>query len=334
VKDVGILFMKDGMNKGNTYMKTVLITGIAGFLGQNLCRALLKKGYEVSGVDDLSVGRVDWLPSEREVNFYSGDISMLENQSCYKFDYVIHLVSRKIPRYGGTTESLLKNTKASEVVTEFALRQGAKLIYLSSSDIYGKQSEFNEASDSIIGSPDIPRWSYAISKMWSEQLLYSTPKDFNFNIVRLFGSYGPYHALSWTAGPQSVFISQALKQEPITIHGNGNQKRCFQYVDDAVNGIISAMESDYNREVFNIGNPKESISINALARMIWDMVNPDKECQYKYIPHSTEKYEEVLERVPDISKARKLLGFEPSVSLFAGLKKTIEWQRKVVESHG
>lgn len=315
-------------------MKTVLLTGIAGFLGQNLCRALLKKGYEVSGIDDLSVGRADWLPSEREVNFYSGDISILKNQSCYKFDYVIHLASRKIPRYGGATKALLKNTKASEIVTGLALRHGAKLIYLSSSDIYGKQSEFKETSNSIIGSPDVPRWSYAISKMWSEQLLYSTPKGFDFNIVRLFGSYGPYHALSWTAGPQSVFISQALKQEPITIHGDGTQKRCFQYVDDAVDGIISIMESDYSREVFNIGNPYESVTINRLASTIWSMVNPGKEYLYKYIPHSIEKYEEVLERVPDISKAKRLLNFNPKIMLAEGLEKTIEWQRKVVASDG
>lgn len=313
-------------------MKKVFLTGIAGFLGQNLCRALLKKGYEVTGVDDLSVGRAEWLPKSHSLSFHLYDVQHLDKIVLYNdFDYVIHLASMKIPRYGGARESSLKNTRASEAVIDFAFKAGAKLIYLSSSDIYGKQSEFKESSDSIIGRPNISRWSYAISKMWSEQLLYAMPDDFNFNIVRLFGSYGPYHALSWTAGPQSVFISQALKKELLTIHGSGTQRRCFQYIDDAINGIMAIMESDYNQEIFNIGNPHENISVNDLAKMIWRMINPDKQYECKYIAHSTEKYEEIQERIPDISKAKRLLGFNPKVTLAEGLKKTIEWQRKEIE---
>lgn len=309
--------------------KRTLITGIAGFLGQNLCRSLLKKEYKVAGIDDLSIGKKEWLP--HNISFYEKDVTWVEKtHSYFKFDTIIHLASRKIPRYGGADKVLLENTEMAKAVVLLALRTGAKLIYLSTSDIYGKQEAFKETSYSIIGSPDISRWSYAVSKMWGEQLLYSLLSDLDFNIIRLFGSYGPYHALSWTAGPQSVFISQALKKEPITIHGNGIQRRCFQYVDDAVDGIISVMESDYSREIFNIGNPYEDISINDLAKMIWDRVNPDdKEYKYKYIPHSiAEKYEEIQSRIPDISKAKKMLGFNPKIMLDEGLDKTIEWQRK------
>jgi len=314
--------------------KKVFITGIAGFLGQNLCRVLTEKGYEVSGVDNLSVGKYEWLPDDIKKTTYIGDVSEFKKRKFYcDIDYIIHLASKKIPRYGGSDKVLLENAKATSAIVDIALKTKAKLIYLSSSDIYGQQSEFKETSGSIIGAPDIMRWSYAISKMWSEQLLYGTYssfKDFNFNIIRLFGSYGPYHALSWTAGPQSVFISQALKQEPITIHGNGSQRRCFQYVDDAVDGIISIMESDCNHEVFNIGNPHEDISINELAAIIWDMVNPYKSFSFKYTPQSTEKYEEVAMRIPDITKAKQMLGFNPKIMLKEGLARTIEWQRKVM----
>jgi len=314
--------------------KKVFITGIAGFLGQNLCRVLTEKGYEVSGVDNLSVGKHEWLPDHIQKATYLGDVSDLTSRQFSRgVDYIIHLASKKIPRYGGSDKVLLENAKTTSAIVAIALKTKAKLIYLSSSDIYGKQSEFNEKSDSIIGNPDVSRWSYAISKMWSEQLLYGTYssfKDFNFNIIRLFGSYGPYHALSWTAGPQGVFISQALKQEPLTIHGNGSQRRCFQYVDDAVDGIISVMESDCNREVFNIGNPYEDISINNLAILIWDLINPNLKFSYKYTPQSTGKYEEVAMRIPDITKAKQMLGFNPKIMLKEGLARTIEWQRKVM----
>ena len=167
--------------------------------------------------------------------------------------------------------------------------------------------------------------------MWGEQLIYSSLKKNCFNIIRLFGSYGPYHALSWTAGPQSVFISQALEQKPITLHGSGEQKRCFQYVDDAIDGILRIMETNhYNHEIFNIGNPNEEISIKDLGEMIWYMINPEIKYQYKYVEPSISKYEEIDRRIPVISKANRLLGFEPRIGLKEGLKKTIDWQKRYI----
>jgi UDP-glucose 4-epimerase len=241
--------------------KSVLITGIAGFIGQNLSRILLEKGWEIYGVDNLEIGCKEWLP--KDIWFEQFDVCN-DLQSMYgpfkdtKYDLIIHLASKKIPRYGGADKVLLENAGMTKSIISFATKTKTKLIYLSSSDVYGKQTGFKETSNFIIGNSDILRWSYAISKIWGEQLLYSTHsslKGFDFNIIRLFGTYGPYHALSWTAGPQSVFISQALKKEPITLHGDGLQKRCFQYIDDAVDGILRVMESDYKREIFNIGNP-------------------------------------------------------------------------------
>lgn len=311
-------------------MKRILITGIAGFIGQNLCRALLKKGYKVAGIDNLIVGTREWLP--HNISFYEKDVAWVKKtQSYFKFDAVIHLASRKIPRYGGAGKVLIENTENMKAIISLAVKTGAKLIHLSTSDIYGKQKEFKESSDSIIGGPDIPRWSYAVSKMWDEQLLYSIPKkDLDFNIIRLFNTYGPYYALHWLAGPLSVFISQALKKEPLTIHGDGTQRRCYQYADDAIDGIVAILESDYNREIFNIGNPYEDISVNDLATLIWQTINPDTELQYKNILHSTDKYEEMQTRIPDISKAKRMLGFNPKIMLAEGLGKTIEWQKGVI----
>ena len=305
----------------------VLISGIAGFLGQNLARAYLEKGNEVYGIDDLSVGRKEWLPD---------GVHFIKTSTCEpylifeKVDLIIHLASKKIPRHGGASDVLNEGAFGLLNMVAAAYRSGARLVYLSTSDVYGKNTIWKEDADLTMGPPDVSRWSYAISKMWGEQLLYSTPEDFDFRIVRLFGSYGPYHALSWTAGPQSVFISQALKKEPMTIHGDGKQQRAFQYVDDAVDGIIRVAECDHRRQVFNIGNPNEPISIDDMSRMVWKMVNPGTMRPAVYVPHSTFKYEEIPGRVPDISKARTLLGFEPKIGLEEGLRRTIEWQRTVI----
>jgi len=308
-------------------VKNVLCTGIAGFLGQNLSRELMLQGWKVYGIDDFSVGREDWLPD--------GVICLDQNicdpiTNTTEYDLIIHLASRKIPREGDSQIVLTENTDGLKNILNYAMFINSKFLYLSTSDIYGKNTSFSEESDSVIGQPNIQRWSYAISKMWGEQLLYSTPERFDFNIIRLFGTYGPYQALSWTAGPQSVFISQALKQEPITIHGHGNQMRAFQFIDDAIDGIMNVVNSDYTREIFNIGNPNEPIEINSLAKMVWGIVNNGDEIKVKHIPHSVFKYEEVPFRTPDITKARTLLGFEPKITLLEGLEETIRWQRGVV----
>jgi len=309
-------------------MKTVLLTGVEGFLGQNLSREFLEKGWTVVGIDNASVGKNNWLPDD--VIFKKHDICVPYEYTNFEYDLIIHLATKKIPRYGSISEVLRQNTIGLMNMVNFAETITAKFVYLSSSDIYGKNVSFSETSDSIIGQPTFSRWSYAISKMWGEQLLYSTQNDFNFNIIRLFNAYGPYHALSWTAGPQSVFISQALAEKPLTIHGDGFQDRAFQYVDDAVDGIMRLVDSDFKREIFNIGNPNELITINMLAAKIWKMINPDLPVKLTHIKPSDFKYEEVKSRTPDISKAKRLLGFEPKISLDEGLKRTIEWQRGVV----
>ncbi len=310
----------------------VLITGICGMIGSNLSRALIERGYEVYGMDDLSCGKLEYLHKSVQ-KFYQykchGDYFMDGFFRWVNFDYIIHLASQKIPRYGRADKVLLNNTRGLENVIRYAMSVNAKLLFTSSSDIYGLQDNFNENSSSMIGPPWIPRWSYAISKMWCEQLLFAMPESFDFRIVRLFGTYGPYNSTTWTAGPQGVFINQALKKEPLSIHGDGKQKRCFQYVDDAVDGIIRVMESDYKRHVFNIGNPFEEISIIDLAKTIWRMINGDNDFINEFISHSSSHYQEVPARIPDITKARTALGFHPKISMTEGLIKTIEWQNKI-----
>ena len=319
--------------------KRVFITGVCGFIGKALANRLIELGYEVFGIDDLSIGSREGL--HPGVRFWGGDVSSpaayfwpthipfplrFEQQDV---NIIIHLASWKIPlKQSDVAKFLIANTEGTKTVIEHALDCNAKLIFASTSDIYGKQTEFKETSDSILGPTNISRWSYAISKLWSEQLLYAT-EGLKFNIIRYFNVYGPGQSLKKvSAPPMAIFAEQAFKKEPITLHGDGYQRRCFAYIDDVIDGTISLIESDYDREVFNIGDPKSEATIKGLGMLVWRRINPGESVEFKKVPHTEDmEYEDVQSRVPDIEKARKMLGFEPKVGLVEGLRKTIEWQR-------
>jgi UDP-glucose 4-epimerase len=211
------------------------------------------------------------------------------------------------------------------------LENRAKIVAASTSDVYGKNPEvpFHENSNLVMGNPDVKRWSYAISKMFEEQLLFAYHDRYGLDVIclRFFGGYGPNQNLTWWGGPQSVFINAALDNEEIELHGDGQQTRSFTYISDHVDGIIRCIERDQaNNLVFNLGNTAE-ISIENLAHLIWKLVRGEETPKIKLVPYAAfGKYEDVLRRIPDISRARTLLEFSPQVDLEEGLKKTIAWQ--------
>jgi UDP-glucose 4-epimerase len=198
--------------------------------------------------------------------------------------------------------------------------------------VYGKNPEvpFKETSNLVVGNPDVKRWAYAISKMFEEQLLFAYHERHGVDVVlmRFFGGYGPNQNLTWWGGPQSVFINHALDDQVIPVHGDGLQTRSFTFIGDHVDGIIRCLENPKaNNLVFNLGNFYE-ITIRGLAELIWKLVRgPDATPKIELIPYATfGKYEDVMRRIPDISRARELLGFEPQTDLETGLKQTIRWQ--------
>ena len=154
------------------------------------------------------------------------------------------------------------------------------------------------------------------------------------SIVRIFGSYGPRQNLSWWGGPQSVFISAVLQGESLPIHGDGSQTRSFTYVSDTVDGLERVLENGPSGEVFNIGNTRE-ISILKLAHMIYELAGERRSPQIEFVSYENiagRKYEDVLRRIPDITKASTMLGFTPRVHLEEGLRLTIDWQRQILSS--
>jgi UDP-glucose 4-epimerase len=317
----------------------ILITGAAGFIGSNLTKRFLEKGYSVVGLDNLSQGfllNIEEFKEHPKFQFVEGDVqdSKLLNKITKGCELIIHLAAFKIPRYSDALDTLLINSMGTKVVLDAAARNKvAKTMIASTSDVYGKNPKvpFSEDSDLVIGRPEVKRWSYAISKMFEEQLVFGYHERYGMDAVamRFFGGYGPNQHMTWWGGPQSVFINAALDNEPLSLHGDGMQTRSFTYISDHVNGIVACAEKkEANNQVFNIGNTYE-ITIKDLAIKIWNMIRPDSEPKLSYIPYETfGKYEDVQRRVPNIDKARSLLGFEPQVDLDAGLKTTILWQVK------
>jgi UDP-glucose 4-epimerase len=322
--------------------KTVLITGAAGFIGSNLADALLARGHRVIGFDNLSHGLESNLEQARRspsFSFCKADVRDRDalRQAARGADVIVHLAAYKIPRYGKAEEMLLINTEGGHSALEIASENRAKFVLASTSDVYGKNLSvpFSETSDSIIGTSTVARWGYAVSKLLDEHLAlaYADSRKIPVTIIRIFGSYGPRHALSWWGGPQSVFIDAVLQGEPVSIHGDGLQTRSFTYISDTVSGFVAAVEQqDVSGEIFNIGSTRE-ISILNLAKLIHRISGSTLPLNVQFIPYDEiskgRVYEDVRRRVPDISKAGQKLGFQPRVELEEGLLRTIEWQRAV-----
>ncbi|MBS1752705.1 MAG: GDP-mannose 4,6-dehydratase [Ferruginibacter sp.] len=319
----------------------ILITGVAGFVGSNLAKSLLQRGHNVTGIDNLNYGflrNIDAIKDNKNFQFFMGDIANPLILKDVKADIIIHLASQKIPRYTNALRTLEENYLMLRNVVHKCIMDKSKILFASTSDVYGKNPNvpFSENSDLVMGPTTVKRWAYALSKMYGEQYIIANHEEYglNYTITRFFGSYGPNQNLTWWGGPQSVFIEKAFKKEAIDIHGDGLQTRTFTYVEDTVNALISCIENENsNNEIFNTG-PKDNaeITIKDLAILIWKLVNgKDSEPKLNFIPYSTfGNYEDVMRRVPDITKICSKLGFKPKWDLEQGLIETINWQKQFI----
>ena len=326
---------------------TILVTGVAGFLGSNLLERLLDEGHRVVGIDNLSMGHPSNIAEAmdnadfRFINADAMDNSVFE-EIVDEVDVAVHLAAFKIPRYGKAIDTLKINYYCTENVLEFAKARNIKCVLASTSDVYGKNPDIpfsEESSDSVIGSSKSPRWAYAVSKLFDEHLAFAYQDAYGFpvTLLRFFGSYGPRQPLSWWGGPPPVFIEAVLNDKVIPIHGDGQQTRSFTFVSDTVDGIYaSIMKDEANGEVLNIGN-NEEITILELARRVKAASGTPGELKIEMVPYESftdKKYEDVRRRVPDTTFSQKVLGVKASVPLDEGLKRTIEWQRKAMRDRG
>jgi len=326
--------------------KKILVTGVAGFLGSNLLVKLLKEGHYVVGIDNLSMGRIENIQeSLQNENFLFIEKDILDdatfNGIADDIDIIIHLAAFKIPRYGNAVDTLKINSKGTENMLNLARKHQCKFVLASTSDVYGMSPDlpFAEDGNCVIGDSKVSRWSYAVSKLFDEHLALAYMEDYDVPVVllRFFGSYGPNQHLSWWGGPQSVFIDCILNNKTIPIHGDGQQTRTFTFVGDTVEGIYAAaLKPEANGEIFNIGANQE-ITILELAQMLKDISDEPSDCQIELIPYNEiaagRKYQDVMRRVPDTTKAEKILGVKAKTSLEEGLRLTFEWQKRVTSKY-
>jgi nucleoside-diphosphate-sugar epimerase len=324
-------------------VKRIGVTGAAGFIGSHVCEQLLAKGYEVVGVDDLSYSSIANVASFLEHPAFTFEVLDCTRQRELRrafdgCDGIAHLAAKKIPRFGGTLRTLEVNVQGMEAACAVALSLDADLVITSTSDVYGNAtSPFREDGDLVIGPPTTKRWAYAVSKMYDEHyaLALADEKDLRVTILRLFNAYGVRNHLSWWGGPVVTFVESLLDGEPMEIHGDGLQTRTFTYVSDTADGIVRALERPESRgEVINLGGT-ETVTIQGLAELVQEKLGyASSPLRARYISYESlpGKYQDVIHRVPDTTKAEALLGFTAQVGLDEGLDLTIGWHREQRES--
>ncbi|MBN1541363.1 GDP-mannose 4,6-dehydratase [candidate division KSB1 bacterium] len=313
----------------------VLITGGAGFIGSHLAETLLKKGEEVYCIDDLSTGRLQNVQHLRHHPQFHLAVETILNESVMdrlvsECDVIYHLAAAvgvelivKSP-----VETIQRNILGTDVVLRLANRYLRKVLIASTSEVYGKSEAvpFGEDDDRVLGPTTKSRWSYSSSKAIDEflALAYHKEKNLETVIMRLFNTVGPRQTGRYGMVIPRL-VQQALRGDPLTVYGDGGQVRCFTFVEDVVDAAIRLMETPAAvGQVFNIGN-NQGITIAELAEKIKALTGSQSEIVY--IPYEQayeEGFEDMRIRIPDLSKAKRVIGYEPKTKLDQILVRVID----------
>jgi len=308
----------------------VLITGAAGFLGSHLCDKFIEEGYQVIGMDNLITGdlkNIEHLFKLKEFEFYHHDVTTFVHVPG-KVDYILHFASPaspidylKIP-----IQTLKVGSLGTHNLLGLAREKNARILIASTSEVYGDplvhpQNEEYYGNVNTIG----PRGVYDEAKRFQESITmaYHRFHGMETRIARIFNTYGPRMRLN-DGRVIPAFMGQALRGEDLTIFGDGLQTRSFCYVDDQIEGLYRLLMSDYVYPV-NIGNPVE-ITILDFAKEIIKLTGTDQEIVFKPLPQ-----DDPLQRRPDISKAKEVLGWEPQISREEGMRKTFEYFKSLTD---
>jgi len=297
-----------------------LITGGAGFIGSYLSESLTARGDSVTVVDNLSTGKNIL---NNSVEFIEGSISdrNLMEALISKNDQVLHLAAAVgvLNIVNKPLESLMTNIKGTEIILELCSKYNKPVLITSTSEVYGKNNNvpLNEESDRVLGSPLLSRWSYSEAKAIDESMayFYFQEKGLPIRLVRLFNTVGPRQVGNYgMVLPR--FVGAALKNEPLSVYGSGDQIRCFCHVLDAVRGLLLVIDSDKAvGQVFNVGN-NQQISIMELAKKVIEITGSKSSIEkIAYEKAYPEGFEDMQRRVPDISKIRLVLGWSPEINL-------------------
>lgn len=316
----------------------ILITGGAGFIGSHLTRALLARGDEVAVLDNLSTGTYDNVRQFVEQPNFSFAIDDLSNtlvldRLASQADAIVHLaaavgVQLVVER---PTETIETNVLGTHAVMNAALRYRCRTLIASTSEVYGKgvKVPFNEEDDLLLGSSNRSRWCYAASKLLDEFLGLAAYREHHLpvTIVRFFNTVGPGQTGRYgMVVPR--FVRQALRNEPITVHGDGEQSRCFCHVYDAVAALLALLDDPARTsgEIYNVGSTEE-VTINQLAQTVIERTGASSTIQH--IPYSqayAPGFEDMRRRVPDINKIGNAIGWQPGRKLVEILDDVIAYE--------
>jgi len=313
-------------------MQSVLVTGGAGFIGSHLCDLLVDKGYKITCLDNLLTGskkNIEHLMENPNFEFIEVDITKPLNIGNRPVDYIFHLASPASPidYQNYSEETLLANSMGTINMLRLAKEMDAKVLITSTSEIYGNPLEHPQR-ETYFGNVNSfgPRSCYDESKRFGEAAtyVYLHKDNIDARIIRIFNTYGPRMQKD-DGRVVSNFINAALTNSTINIDGNGSQTRSFCYVSDMVQGIAKSMFSENTMgEIFNLGNPDE-YTIKNLAEKIVELTGSKSEIKYT----GTFRQDDPMRRQPDITKAKKVLGWEPVMGLDEGLRKTIEYYQSI-----
>ncbi|MBC7397606.1 MAG: SDR family oxidoreductase [Bdellovibrionales bacterium] len=308
--------------------KSILLTGAAGFVGSHLAEKLLSEGHVVVGVDNCCTGRMKNLQSFKnnpDFDFIQADASVpLANiiRTKQKWDWIMHLASPASPPkyFALPIETMLINSEGTRHLLELARENNSKFFYSSTSEVYGDPLEHPQ-TESYWGNVNSigVRSIYDEAKRYGEALIYAYHRTHQVDarVIRIFNTYGP------KMDPEdgrvvTNLMFQALRNEPMTIYGTGKQTRSFQYVADLVDGIVKLMKTNYVWPV-NLGNPSE-FTILEFAEKVRELIPTRSQLQFKDLPSDDPK-----QRKPDITLAKKIMGWEPKIDLAEGLSRTLEY---------
>jgi len=324
-----------------------LITGGAGFIGSHLAERLVERGEHVTIIDDLSTGSVHNIRHLKGNPKFDYFLDTVTNQHLMAelidaADIVYHLAAAVGVRLivESPTHTMETNIRGTEVVLELAAKKKKRVLMTSTSEVYGKRNHvpFREDDDLVLGPPDKGRWSYACSKAIDEFLAvaYWKEKRVPTVIARLFNVVGPRQTGRYGMVIPNL-IKQALSGRDMTVYGDGNQTRCFTYINDALSALVALAEHPGTKgEVYNIGSIEE-VSILALAEKIRELTG--SQSRIVFVPYDQayeQGFEDMMRRVPDLTKINRLIGYAPTTNLETILLNTIRYhsQQLVVTQNG
>jgi UDP-glucose 4-epimerase len=320
----------------------ILITGGAGFIGSHLSERYLERGDEVYVLDDLSTGSIENILHMKEhpkYNYYIASVTNYQKTAelvdlC---DVVYHLAAAVGVRLivESPVKTIETNIRGTEIVLELAAKKRKRVLIASTSEVYGKREHipFREDDDLVMGPTNKGRWSYACSKAIDEfmAIAYWKEKRVPTVVARLFNTVGPRQTGRYGMVIPN-FVTQALQDKEITVYGDGSQSRCFTHVSDVIGALMKIVEhTDAVGEVYNIGSTQE-ITILQLAEKIKELTG--SKSNIVFVPYDQayeEGFEDMMRRVPDISKINRLIGYEPKIPLDETLKSVIDYQQSKLQ---